>query len=671
MALMALHEDSPLSDYVYFPIVKLDFDYFTDTLGVTPSWGNYTEGTSFGKRFNFSVTNDFIFRGLSANCPRTVFDDASIIKNNNTWEIVEGVYSRPDTVMTRIDNEQPEDWNANIHYYTMRMNTPSESDPNQYVVFVPKKRGGTFSTSTTYYRDDSDPEKRQQRLFYTDAGLSFEVNAQANFTTTSETAQPYKYYSICCWNGNSNSASSTLMSYPEYWARNSSVFNPQYETSYDVSFRNWYVISPASASELTGWARLLDDAPTSLFFIETTVDNVKYYGIALIRLSSDQADAYPTYISCKFFEDVYWGASVVPGGDVPEGQWGPSSDQSGGTGGSWDYSGESIPDTDASMLPAAFVSGSVIKCYAITDTDLNHLAERLYNTDSSLWTAWSNRMYSPASALIALHYLPTEFSGSYDSSNLSRVSMAGQSLDTTGTYQAVNGYAQTDQWRDSPTYTLSVPTIADSFVDMAPYTRMTLHVPFCGVVQIDPARCTGGSISVRFRCDAMTGNISARITLTDRFSVSTVMMALGNCAYQIPIMGKTGGAAGAALVGGVIGALGMTLTGNFIGAAAAAAGGVIADYSAQATQAQQIQRSGDTSPLLDLCLWLEISRAIPSTPADKQTLQGVPANVTRTLLQLEHTGFVRCSDAHLQIETATEGEIQEIYRLLRSGIILK
>lgn len=668
MSLMALHEDNPLSDYVYFPIVKLDYEYFTNTLGVSPLWGNYTEGTSFGKRFHFGVTNDFIYRGLSTNCPRTVFDDTSIIKNNNTWELVDGVYSRPDTAMTRIDNEQPEDWTTNIHYYTMRINTPTEAEPNQYVVYVPKKRGGTFSASTTYYRDDSEPEKRQQRLFYTDAGLSFEVNTQANFTSTAATAQPYKYYSICCWNGNSDSNSSTVMSYPEYWSRNSSVFNPQYETSYDVSFKNWYIISPSNATSLTGWSRLLDEAPTAMFFVETTVENVKYYGVALIRLSSDQEDAYPTYINCIFFENVYWGASVVPGGDTPSGQWGPSSAQGGGQG-TWDYTTETVPEVDTTYLPTFGSANGGVKMYYTDNPNINNLAARLYNPDDITWLNWDTKQYSPQQAILGLHYLPSVFVHQ-DSATEVYAYLGTLRLipNEESGIPGVKGYIQSNQYVDSPTYTLNVPALSDSYMDYLPYTSMTLHVPFCGGMDIDPSKVTGGSITVKYRCDISNGNVSARVTMRDKFNGSTISYLMGNCAYQIPLMSRSTSGGMSMITNGITSVV-LAATGNPVSGLMMAAKGMIGGITNSGSQL--IPVSSSTMPLSDLSLWLEVTRAIPSTPENKQEMRGISANIYRNLITLKGTGYMKASSVHLRnMPQATEQEKTTIKTLLESGVIL-
>ncbi len=655
MALMRFHEDFPDTDVQLFPIYDIDFSSLAEL--VTPNV--YASGG-----LNYQAIDrqgQFDMSAFPSSMPRHVLQPGNLMQNRNTWIETDGVFERENTIMTGMQvGVKPDDFDTKRwRYYSLYVSgdTPHRS-------YFAVTQTVNWSSTINYYRDDSTPENRLDRIFYADNGFGFSMSNGVYDSNL------YRYTGLAAYHGGASVANNFVA--PRYWHYNIGGVLTRW------NFRNGSSSDALNAAngtiqstvQTTSTANLEIQIPCINVIVRFTYEDVQYCGIMICRMSEHSEDAIIRSCSIRAVPVEMWGTSITDS-NAPEWSGGDSSEQQGGLNGTWDYTGEAIPDTDASMLPAAFVSGSVIKCYAINDANLNHLAERLYNTDSSLWTAWSNKLYSPASALIALHYLPVEFSGSYDSSNLSRVSMAGQSLDTTGTYQAVNGYVQTDQWRDSPTYTLNVPKIADSFVDLAPFTRMTLHVPFCGTVQIDPARCTGGSISVRYRCDALTGNCSARITLTDRFGASTVMLALGNCAYTIPIMGRSGGAAGAALAGGVIGALGMVLTGNFIGAAAAAAGGVIADYSAQATQAQQIQRAGDTSPLLDLCLWLEISRAIPSTPADKQTLQGVPANVTRTLTELEHTGFVRCSDAHLQIDTATEGEIQEIYRLLRSGIILK
>lgn len=663
MAIMALHEDGPLSDYVYFPIVEINAETL-QALGASFTWSPVGDNDDRIFRFNFS--NDALYTAIGTNMPRQRSADGCIMKNRNVWENVQGVFQRTDTIMTDIEvGTKPDDFDSNIHYMTL---TTQTIDNQAYNIYNIKNRGG-WSATAHYYLDESTPENRHARLFYADGGLSFGVFNALQYST-SISARYRKFTGFAAAFPASSVGSNVV--YPLYWGYDGSTFNPNSSTGGGATNATQWT----PYNYIDGSAYVDEQQNYVTFFAHIRLNNIDYYGAAVATMSADSVDAYPRQITCCMWAAEYWGTSIIAGGEIPAGQWGPESGQAGGTGGTWDYTSDIVPLQSVDDLPTTISVGSVIKCYGIDSANMNALAERLYNSESNIWTAWSNKLYNPSAAIIALHYLPTIFSGDYDAENLSRVSFAGQTMDRTADYDPVNGYLQYNQWRNSPLFSLSVPALADSFLDYAPFTRMSLHVPFCGVLPIDPSAVTGGTITVYFRCDAISGAVSARVECVDKFGNSTISYMIGNCAYQIPIAGRTGGAAGLSALAGLGSAaagVGLIMSGNFAGGGAAILGGSISALANtardEATQAAVSNVSGNVAPILDLCLWFEISRSVPSTPADKQALQGVPANTTVQLLQLSGTGYAEISEIHLENIPANRGELEEIETLLKNGVI--
>lgn len=657
MPKLQLHEDSASAEYTVFPVIELDMDALV-TSGAQITWSAAGDGSAVGYITEF--VNSYIIDKLT-DPPRTMDSPKNIMQNRNIWTLQDGAYKRENTILTAVPvGTQPSDYANTTKYFTLS-NTTITVEGQNYTVYYPQISYMFWSSSEQYYRDDSTLENRLVRKFFTDNGLAFTVGNCSSYTA--------RYTGFTALGGGNYSIERSPHT---YWTVNGTFFNIRNGTTNATGYE------AGLFNHLTqGAYNFLNPNPVTNFFIHFSYNDKEYYGLAVCLMSDESETATVNRIKLAFFESEYWGDSIIPDGQAPEGDFGPDSGQQGAEGGTWDYSTDTVPDIPLSYLPSALVSGSVLKCYSIANTYLNYLAERLYNSNSNLWVAWENRLYSPSSALVALHYLPVEFSGSYDSANLSIVSMAGLQLDAQGSYNAVLAYPQNDQWRDSPTYTLSVPAIAANYADYTPYTKMALHIPFCGVMEIDPATVTGGTITVRFRCDVVTGNVSARVKTTDRFGATSVIYASGNCAYTIPIMGKTGGAIGGSVVGGLVGsgvglatmASGNLLTGGAMTAAALA--GMFTGYMGEmATKATGISPSGDISPALDLSLWLEISRAVESSPQNRQSLRGVPANITMELSQLSGTGYARIADIHLDgIENATSSELQEIETLLKSGVI--
>lgn len=75
-----------------------------------------------------------------------------------------------------------------------------------------------------------------------------------------------------------------------------------------------------------------------------------------------------------------------------------------------------------------------------------------------------------------------------------------------------------------------LPHFSD-FRDYAPYTTMSLYVPFCGTVDLDPALFIGHTLTVRLFIDYLTGNCTAAI-MRDDTVVDTVS---GSCGVSIPL----------------------------------------------------------------------------------------------------------------------------------------
>lgn len=651
MSLMALHEDGPLSDYVYFPVIELNADTI-QSLGASFTWSPV--GDNGDRIFRFSVTNDNIYTALGANMPRQRSSNGCIMQNRNVWENVQGVYERTDTVMTDIEvGTKPDDFDSNVHYMTL---TTQTIDDQPYNIYNIKNRGG-WSASTHYYLDESSPENRHVRLFYTDGGLSFGVFNALQYTTS--LAARYRKFTGFAIPFPASSVATSVV-YPLYWGYNGSTFNPNASSGGGAtSATNW-----CPYYYLDGSANVDVQQNYITFFVHTRINNVDYYGVAVSKMSSDESDAYPQSISCCFWASEYWGASVVPGGDTPSGQWGPSSAQGGGQG-TWDYTTETVPEVDTTYLPTFGTANGGVKMYYTDNANINNLAARLYNADDVIWQYWSNKYFNPQQGILGLHYLPSVFVHQ-DSETQVLVRLGIIEL-SAGDYPAVRGYIQSNQYVDSPTYTLNVPALSDSYMDYLPYTSMTLHVPFCGGMDIDPSKVIGGTITVKFRCDISNGNVSARITMTDKFNSSTVNYLIGNCAYDIPILGRGSSGLMSMLLSSATAGVMATKVNPLLGVAQFAKG----IGGATNTSSQLIPVSNSTMPISDLSLWLEVTRAIPSTPENKQEMRGISANIYRNLITLKGTGYMKASSVHLRnMSQATEQEKTTIKTLLKSGVIL-
>lgn len=70
-----------------------------------------------------------------------------------------------------------------------------------------------------------------------------------------------------------------------------------------------------------------------------------------------------------------------------------------------------------------------------------------------------------------------------------------------------------------------------SFMDYAPYTTISLYIPFCGSLDLDPAIYMGHTVTVRLYIDYLTGSCTG-VVLRDGLAVDTIS---GSCGVTIPL----------------------------------------------------------------------------------------------------------------------------------------
>lgn len=675
MSMLQLHEDSALSDYTRFDIVEIDS---AKLIQLGANFENFTyppQGSINGHRIRCYLTNNFIFQALSTNCPRSATDGASIIKNNNDWVVREGVYERNNTVMTPMQwASEPADFHTNIHYY-------KRSIINNVIIYTPMPNNypyNIFDPNTTYYRDDSTKDNRQNRLFYTDAGFSFTVNCSSIaysdlYNNPSYVNNIFKFQNILGFYGQFFGDSS-WNAYPQGAGLNGVSYNLSTGASNpytqlaigEVAVDEYYAYPVNIYYNDRTIEGLKEERNNATFFFHTVYDNIDYYGFAFITLSDRTENAYPTAIHFVGLSPEYWGTSIIAGGSVPSGSWGPVSGQSGGSG-SWDNTDDStsinVPLPIASLPNALTVGG--LHAYLMSESMLDKLSGLMYNptTFNNFWSKWLNQKFNPISGIISIHKLPFAVQ---PTGTETFVRIAGAVLDATymSDLGACLGDLISTQYTETPEYTVSLPEYFGSFYDYDPFTKCYLHLPACGIIKVSANEIISGSVSVKYRCDILTGNVCAIIKTTDRNNVVKTQFVTGNCAYKLPFIGRDDGGVDN-LVSLISGGISL-LSGNVTGAIGA--GKAIAEREHNTTITGDC--TGNLTPLSDLKLWLEVVRVVPSTPDKKQEMQGIPANVYAMLYSLSGTGYAEIDITHLEnMGDATESELTELETILRNGVI--
>lgn len=363
----------------------------------------------------------------------------------------------------------------------------------------------------------------------------------------------------------------------------------------------------------------------------------------------------------------FWGEVVPyspepPGPVVPEpGDFGPDSTPD--AGGSGTYTDTN--DTPVIPTPAGFVDElgqHGLHLYNIDAANYGALLQELWGNgslSSQLWSRWQNYKFNPLQGIVSSHFIPTELLPEVYASSTS-VHVAGVDMQT-----YVKAPPCKSQIGSYTVGSLSIPEFFGNALDYSPFTQLRLYLPFCGWIEIDPDRVVGGSLSVHYICDAITGDVCAYVTCTDRDNHASYMYtATGNCAFTIPVTGNDQG------TGQVLSSLSGAVMGAVMGNPLSVAGGLLGAVSAQHHMQMTGSFSGSVSLISDLTCRLQIIRPVQSTPAHGQELRGRPSDIGCLIGDLIGTGWSSFDAVHADIEGATVDECREIERLLHEGVIL-
>ena len=379
--------------------------------------------------------------------------------------------------------------------------------------------------------------------------------------------------------------------------------------------------------------------------------NDKWY-IGFAVTTSDSTDFYIVYL---FNDVIYEDDIVAPYEDGPE-------DPTQGGWGSWDRSTDGV---GANATPSNVVPfGNGVNMYVLSSAALASFTGFLWGSDESifaaLWSRYTNYIYNPIGAIIACHSLPTEFTPAGTTTTV--IKLAGTGLfPISGTLKAA-----ATQFIDQ-SYSIDLAEFYGDFMDYT-NTRVVVHLPFCGVVCLDPVYLVGGGLTVLYRCDVCTGNVSAFLICRNRAGRSELIQcAGGNAAYTVALTGHSdgmieaiGNAANASVAMAATSLTGVPVSG----------GNTSIDILGQKEQTSIVGRmSGSSAITTSLDLYLEIVYAEPSNPEGYTALRGRPSDIGGTVGSF--TGFTVFSDVHADgIARATDDEKRMIEQMLKQGVII-
>ena len=200
------------------------------------------------------------------------------------------------------------------------------------------------------------------------------------------------------------------------------------------------------------------------------------------------------------------------------------------------------------------------------------------------------------------------------------------------------------------------------------YTRISVYLPFIGIVPLDTNIVMGSSLNITYRVDVLTGTCLAQIKVIKENSDAVMYAFEGNCAVQIPLTATTYTGMVGALMSGVSAGIGV-MTGNIAQAAMSGVNALANMYSGKSGVKQSGTMGANAGALGIRKPYVIITHPVAYMPVNFNKLEGLPSNITATLGSL--TGFTRVRSVHLEnIGTATQEEINMIEELLKEGVII-
>lgn len=240
-------------------------------------------------------------------------------------------------------------------------------------------------------------------------------------------------------------------------------------------------------------------------------------------------------------------------------------------------------------------------------------------------------------------------------------------------------------------YTIDiVPKYYNSFLDYEPYTSVQLYLPYIGYVNLEPRKVMGNKLKVSYVVDLFTGNATAyvqvRETLTETYNV--IMICEGKISIDIPITARnaaetvrnmlmTGLGIGAGQLTAKVGAVASAAMSQGatapLGAVSVITNEISSSVSMISAMREHItkgaQGDGYNAWYAPQSPHLIITRTRAKYPDNYAHYYGKPSGKTSRLRDLE--GFTRVSSVHVEnVATATQDELTEIERLLKTGVIL-
>lgn len=355
-----------------------------------------------------------------------------------------------------------------------------------------------------------------------------------------------------------------------------------------------------------------------------------------------------------------------------------SFDNSKGGGGS-----NVTPSTDETPLNNVQLNtvGVFNRCFAVSQNDLYALANYIYNADDTIAEAVIKGVKfmgdTPSNALISLALTPFNLpafvgGGVLEYIKLGRQTTTIQGLALSSTMTSTVDFG--DIYIPYPHEDYGVEGY--SFLDVEPYTTITLYIPYVGVLELSPKEVIGKRLNVKLVIDWSTGSCCGSVFVngimtTYRTGTITTQVSMTAVDYSVNIgaiisgLISTGAGIATATIGGSTGNPMAIAGGTF-----SAVNGITSTFDGLTPQTQYKNTgttTAGTARYLPPYPYIIISTVKPVPPENYGSTVGYACNTYGTLSAF--SGFTVCEGFKSNC-ARTETENDLINQLLNSGVIV-
>lgn len=203
--------------------------------------------------------------------------------------------------------------------------------------------------------------------------------------------------------------------------------------------------------------------------------------------------------------------------------------------------------------------------------------------------------------------------------------------------------------------------------DYSPYTKVSLYLPFIGIVPLNVSDVMRSTIHIIYGVDVFTGACIAMVEVSRDGNEINLYQYTGNCAVHYPISNVQQSQLLSGLISIAAGVGSVLATGGVAAPAAMAmAGGVVS--AGHTTIGRSGGFSANAGAMGIKVPYLILERPQTKVAPDFTTLTGYPTNASGQLGSF--SGQVKVTHVHIEGVSATESELMEIDKLLKSGVIV-